>query len=160
MHYIFHVSVPRPIKGPCFICAESISPFPYSAHFALGLPLLLIPNPLEATWNSALAKWSPVYWGPVLHRALSLGLQWAANCLKVPWLLWYPRGFKCPTFWDDFFWNVHQTVPPSWIKDQDLNPPLSLRIMKITLDPTTSIHHVMPLLNEKSLLLMATHGNM
>lgn len=41
MHYIFHVSVPQPIKEPCFLHSESIFPFPESAQFAPCLPLLL-----------------------------------------------------------------------------------------------------------------------
>lgn len=78
MHYIFLVSVPQPIKESCFLHSESISPFPDSAHFALGLPLLLIPNhKLQETWH--LQSSPPAYPSLVLLEYQA----WACNGLQV-----------------------------------------------------------------------------
>lgn len=158
MHCIFHVSVPQPIKGPCFLRSESIFPFPDSARFAPGLPLLLTPNhwKLRETWH---LQGSPSLTGPSSPQSIKFGRAMGISCLKAPWLLSYLICLNALTFWDAYFWNVHKTVLPPSIKDQDTNAPSILRSMKITVDPTTFIHHVMPLLNKDSLLLMTAQRN-
>lgn len=101
-----------------------------------------------------ICKAVPSLIGSSSPRSIKFGPAMGASCLKAPWLLWYLTCLNALTFWDAYFRNVHKTVLPSWIKDQDINAPSILRIMRITVDPTTSIPHVMPLLNENSLLLM------
>lgn len=131
--------------------SESIFPFSDSAHFALGLPLFLIPNPLEVAWNLVLAKQFQVHLGLVLHRALGLCLQWVASCLKALSLLWdlgclqHPHSLGYP-----LLECAQKMILLSQVEDQDINPPWRLSIMQITPDPTSSIPNMMPLLNLKN----------
>lgn len=147
-----------PSKAPAFYVLNLFSPFPTQLVFAPGLPLLLTPNhwKLRETWH---LQGSPSLTGPSSPRSIKFGPAMGISCLKAPWLLSYLICLNALTFWDAYFWNVHKTVLPPWIKDQDINAPSILRSMKITVDPTTFIHHVMPLLNKDSLLLMTAQRN-
>lgn len=73
-----------------------------------------------------ICKAVPSLIGSSSPRSIKFGPAVGVSCLKAPWLLWYLTCLNALTFWDVYFWNVHTTVLPSWIKDQDINAPSNL----------------------------------
>lgn len=147
-----------PSKDPAFYILNLFSPFP-TQLILLRAWLCSLFQISGSCVKLGICKAVPSLIGSSSPRSIKFGPAMGVSGLKAPWLLSYLTCLKCSHLLGRLLLDVHKTVLPSWIKDQDINAPSILRIMKITLDPTTSIHHVMPLLNENSLLLMTAQRN-